>query len=108
MMDHPFVLRLVQTFESGSSVYLLTELVTGGQLFEQTNERMGVLSRKQAQFYIGSLVCILEAVHGAGIVYRDLKPENVMLDERGYLKLVDFGLAKRLDPELGKTYTAVG
>jgi serine/threonine protein kinase len=69
---------------------------------------MGVLTRKQAQFYIGSLVCILEAVHGSGIVYRDLKPENVMLDERGFLKLVDFGLAKRLDPQTGRTFTAVG
>lgn len=107
-MDHPFVLRLVKSFETANSLYILTELITGGQLFEQTNERMGVLGVKQAQFYVGSLVCILEAVHGSGIVYRDLKPENVMLDERGYLKLVDFGLAKRLDPELGKTYTAVG
>jgi cGMP-dependent protein kinase len=107
-MDHPFVLRLVKSFETADSLYILTELITGGQLFEQTNERMGVLGVKQAQFYVASLVCILEAVHGAGIVYRDLKPENVMLDERGYLKLVDFGLAKRLDPDVGKTFTAVG
>jgi cGMP-dependent protein kinase len=69
---------------------------------------MGALSRQHAQFYVGSLVKILEAVHAAGVVYRDLKPENVMLNERGYLKLVDFGLAKKLDPQTGRTFTAVG
>jgi len=107
-MNHPFVVKLVKSFETAGSFYILTELITGGQLFEQTNERMGALSRQHAQFYVGSLVKILEAVHAAGVVYRDLKPENVMLNERGYLKLVDFGLAKRLDPETGRTFTAVG
>uniref|UniRef100_A0A7S4RK42 cGMP-dependent protein kinase n=1 Tax=Alexandrium monilatum TaxID=311494 RepID=A0A7S4RK42_9DINO len=107
-MDHPFVLHMVRTFETSSSVYILMELVTGGQLYEEVHERMGLLGRRQAQFYIASLVVILEALHNANIVYRDLKPENVMLDQRGYLKLVDFGLAKRLDEQLLRTYTLVG
>lgn len=105
-LDHPFVLRLVKTFETTHSVYILTELITGGQLYDQMMERMGVLSRRQAQFYIGALVLILEYLHEKQIVYRDLKPENVMLDSQGFLKLVDFGLAKKLGG--GRTFTLVG
>lgn len=108
LLDHPYVLRLVKTFETKKSVYMLTELITGGQLFMHTNRRMGVLSRKQAQFYVSSLVIILEYLHELGVAYRDLKPENVMLDDRGYLKLVDFGLAKKLDTSTMRTYSVVG
>eukprot|EP00913_Durusdinium_trenchii_P031090 g29114.t1 len=68
---------------------------------------MGAVSRRHAQFYIGSLVLILEALHINGVAYRDLKPENVMLDSQGYLKLVDFGLAKDL-MDGSKTFTVVG
>jgi len=107
-LDHPFILRLVKTFETAGSVYMLTELITGGQLFMQTNQKMGVLSRRQAQFYVSSLCIILECLHERGIVYRDLKPENVMLDAQGYLKLVDFGLAKKLDLVTMRTYSLVG
>jgi cGMP-dependent protein kinase len=104
-MDHPFILHLVKTFFTDSSIYILTELITGGQLHEQLR-RMGVLTRKQAQFYVASTVLIFEYLHDKNIVYRDLKPENIMLDPQGYLKLVDFGLAKKMDT--GKTYTLAG
>mmetsp|Transcript_118680 Transcript_118680/g.335692 ORF Transcript_118680/g.335692 Transcript_118680/m.335692 type:complete len:1002 (+) Transcript_118680:208-3213(+) len=105
---HPSIMRMVNTFETASSIYILTELITGGQMYEQVLEKLGVLSRKNAQFYVASLVLILEALHERHIVYRDLKPENVMLDGQGYLKLVDFGLAKKLDEETARTYTLVG
>lgn len=105
---HPFLLQHVDTFETEKSIYMLTELVTGGQLYEQVLRKMGVLSRKHAQFYIGALALTLECLHERCIVYRDLKPENVMLDQQGYIKLVDFGLAKRLDPTALRTFTMVG
>mmetsp|Transcript_89131 Transcript_89131/g.236849 ORF Transcript_89131/g.236849 Transcript_89131/m.236849 type:complete len:808 (-) Transcript_89131:110-2533(-) len=106
-IEHPFILGIVRTFATPSSVYILTELITGGQLYDQLG-RMGVLNRKQAQFYAGTLVIALEALHMRNIVYRDLKPENVLLDSRGYLKLIDFGLAKKLDSALPMTYSCVG
>mmetsp|Transcript_157880 Transcript_157880/g.290938 ORF Transcript_157880/g.290938 Transcript_157880/m.290938 type:complete len:1002 (+) Transcript_157880:102-3107(+) len=109
-VQHPFVVRLVATFETSASAYLLTELVTGGMLYMHITERMGCLSRKHAQFYIGTLILVLEALHEASIVYRDLKPDNVMLDSQGYLKLVDFGLSKRIrtGDECERAYSVVG
>ncbi|CAK9052135.1 cGMP-dependent protein kinase (TgPKG) [Durusdinium trenchii] len=106
-VSHPFVLQMVKSFETDKGIYILTELITGGQLYEQMRDKMGAVSRRHAQFYIGSLVLILEALHINGVAYRDLKPENVMLDSQGYLKLVDFGLAKDL-MDGSKTFTVVG
>merc|ERR1719183_2659285 len=56
------------------------------------------------------MVLVLESLQDRNIVYRDLKPENVMLDQQGYLKLIDFGIAKKLEVEAGrnKTFTMIG
>lgn len=70
--------------------------------------KMDLLTRPQAQFYVGSMVLMLEALHSKNIIYRDLKPENVMLDSRGYLKLIDFGLAKKLNDITERTFTVAG
>merc|ERR1719215_2488315 len=70
---------------------------------------MGLLGRQQAQFYVGSMVLMLEALHSKNVLYRDLKPENVMLDLGGYLKLIDFGLAKKLnDISTERAFTVAG
>jgi cGMP-dependent protein kinase len=106
--DHPMVMALVKTLETQKSVYMLTELITGGELHAAIRKIPTVLSRTQAQFYIGSLVLVLEALADRMIVYRDLKPENVMLDSQGYLKLVDFGIAKKLEEGKGQTYSVIG
>eukprot|EP00929_Paragymnodinium_shiwhaense_P107006 TRINITY_DN7294_c0_g1_i1.p1 TRINITY_DN7294_c0_g1~~TRINITY_DN7294_c0_g1_i1.p1 ORF type:complete len:1029 (+),score=292.95 TRINITY_DN7294_c0_g1_i1:162-3248(+) len=107
-IQYPFIMRMVTTFKTSHSIYLLTELITGGQMYDQVLAHLGILNRKGAQFYIGTLVLILEFLHEHGVVYRDLKPENTMLDAQGYLKLVDFGLAKRLDQDNSRTYSLVG
>merc|ERR1712160_5323 len=67
-----------------------------------------VLTRRQAMFYTGSLLLVLEALRDRNIVYRDLKPENVMLDSSGYIKLIDFGTAKKLGNGNRRTLTNVG
>lgn len=105
-VNHAFLLRLIRTFETRDSIYILTELITGGSLYEQMG-RMGVFTRKQAQFYIGALVLVMEVVHERNIAYRDLKPENIMLDQQGYPKLIDFGLAKMMT-DGPRTYTLLG
>lgn len=105
--DHPFIMALVKVFETRKSVYMLTELITGGELHAAIRRIPTVLSRSQAQFYTGSIVMVLEEISDRNIVFRDLKPENVMLDSQGYLKLIDFGIAKKLE-EGSKTFTMIG
>lgn len=106
--DHPFIMALVKTFETPKYVYILTELITGGELHAAIRTIPTVLSRPQAQFYTGSLVIVLEELSDRNIVYRDLKPENVMLDAQGYLKLIDFGIAKKLEEGKSRTFTMIG
>jgi len=106
--DHPFIMALVKTFETTSSVYMLTELITGGELHGAIRQIPTVLSKEQAQFYVGSLTIVLEELSDRNILYRDLKPENVMLDQQGYLKLIDFGIAKKLDEGKSRTFTMIG
>mmetsp|Transcript_35615 Transcript_35615/g.83287 ORF Transcript_35615/g.83287 Transcript_35615/m.83287 type:complete len:943 (-) Transcript_35615:217-3045(-) len=106
--DHPFVMHLVKNFETPKSVYILTELITGGELHAAIRSIPTVLSQVQAQFYTGSLVLVLESLQDRNIVYRDLKPENVMLDAQGYLKLIDFGIAKKLEEGKTRTFTMIG
>mmetsp|Transcript_37729 Transcript_37729/g.117624 ORF Transcript_37729/g.117624 Transcript_37729/m.117624 type:complete len:926 (-) Transcript_37729:116-2893(-) len=106
--DHPFIMTLVNTFETAKSVYILTELITGGELHGAIRTIPTVLSRAHAQFYTGALVIILEELADRNIVYRDLKPENVMLDQQGYLKLIDFGIAKKLEEGRLRTFTMIG
>merc|ERR1719210_2865403 len=101
-------MNLVQTFITNSNVYVLTELIRGGDLHAALRKIPRCLFRAEAQFYTGSVVLALEALAARNIVHRDLKPENVMLDQQGYLKMVDFGLAKKLDRQSGKTFSLVG
>lgn len=105
--DHPFIMHLVKKFETDNSVYMLTELITGGELHAAIRTIPTVLTRDQAQFYVGALLLALESLYERNIVYRDLKPENVMLDSQGYLKLIDFGIAKKLEGG-GRTFSMIG
>ncbi|KAH0472178.1 MAG: uncharacterized protein KVP18_001167 [Porospora cf. gigantea A] len=102
--DHPFIIKLVRTFKDANFLYFLTELSTGGELYEAIRS-LGLLNRAQGQFYMASIIVAMEYLHEKKVVYRDLKPENILLDSQGYIKLIDFGCAKKVS---GRTYTLVG
>ena len=78
--DHPFVMQLVKTFENAKKVYILTGLITGGELHATIRTIPAVLSRAQSQFFTGSLLLALESLRDRNIVFRNLKPKNVILD----------------------------
>eukprot|EP00930_Biecheleria_cincta_P052680 TRINITY_DN3796_c0_g1_i2.p1 TRINITY_DN3796_c0_g1~~TRINITY_DN3796_c0_g1_i2.p1 ORF type:complete len:2012 (-),score=446.48 TRINITY_DN3796_c0_g1_i2:41-5329(-) len=94
VIDHPFIVRLVQCFRNEAFVYFLQELIPGGELLEAL-AKLGILNKSQAAFYTGSVVLALKHLHERKIAYLDLKSENVLIDSQGYIKLVDFGLAER-------------
>jgi serine/threonine protein kinase len=107
MCNHPFILKLHQTFKDAKRLYMLLEFVQGGELFAvlHTNHSDGV-SDSQAKFYAAGVTLALQYLHTKDIAYRDLKPENCLIDRQGYPKLVDFGFAKVIST--GKTYTLCG
>ncbi|CAG9332462.1 PKG_39 [Blepharisma stoltei] len=103
-LDHNMIVKLVKTFKDDSRFYFLMEYVHGQDLFDVLLA-LNILSENDAKFYAGCLVLMLQYLHERDIIYRDLKPENVMIDEEGYPKLIDFGAAKVLH---GRSYTTVG
>jgi len=105
-LDHPLVAYLAAVIEKPKYVYLVMELLPGGDLFSALGKLGRVLRADQVRFYGGCLVLALEALCERGIVYRDLKPQSVMLDRQGYIKLVDFAAAKQLHG--GRTFTSIG
>jgi serine/threonine protein kinase len=112
MLCHPFVVDLITSYEDDECVYILMPVFPGGELsdviYQQDdsgNESSG-LSEEQSQFYAAVIADTLAYLHRHNIIYRDLKPENVMIDADGYPNLIDFGLAKELVND--KTYTLKG
>ncbi|KAI9337868.1 kinase-like domain-containing protein [Zopfochytrium polystomum] len=92
-IQHPFIAKLWYAFQSPARLFLILEYAPGGELFSHlAAERM--FSEDVAAFYIGELLLALEHLHSLGIIYRDLKPENVLLDAQGHVILTDFGLSK--------------
>lgn len=82
----------------------------GGELFSYLRTRpraAGPLPEAHARFLVAGVALALRELHGRGLVYRDLKPENVLLDARGYPRLADFGFVKRVPPG-GRTHTLCG
>jgi len=104
--NHPFVLRLVGTFEDAKNWHMVLELVQGGDLFGLL-DREEKLDNHSARFYMAGTLMALEHLHERDIIYRDLKPENLLICDRGYIKLADFGLAKRVEKDQ-KTFTVCG
>jgi serine/threonine protein kinase len=93
-VEHPFVVSLKGYFKDDCYVYFAMEYVVGGEFFThlRTKRRFG---GKTCRFYTAQIVLALSYLHNQSIIYRDMKPENLLLDARGYLKITDFGFAKR-------------
>jgi len=94
IMDSPFIVKLYATYQDKARVYLLMEAVLGGELFTvlRFNKKF---SERTSRFYASCCVEAFDHIHSKNVLYRDLKPENLMLDDRGYIKITDFGFAKK-------------
>jgi serine/threonine protein kinase len=102
---HPFVVKMFGTFMDDSYLYMILEFVRGGEFFTHLRNR-GHLKNQEAQFYAASVASVFSYLHSFDIVYRDLKPENLLLDHQGYIKVTDFGFAKHIPDN--KTFTLCG
>ncbi|TVY81303.1 Serine/threonine-protein kinase psk1 [Lachnellula suecica] len=105
---HPFVVKLFYAFQDHEKLYLILEYAQGGELFTHLKQE-GMFKETDAAFYMAEMVLALEHLHrNLGVVYRDLKPENCLLDEQGHLLLTDFGLSKVAVDENDKCNSMLG
>ena len=96
-LSHPFIVGLVGGYISKNRVYLVMEYCPGGDLKKLLTlfADRGRFSEQAARFYTAELILAIDCLHSKGVIYRDLKPENVLLDREGHIRLADFGLVKQ-------------
>jgi serine/threonine protein kinase len=96
---HPFIVGLRFAFQTPAKFYLGLEYAPGGELFRRV-QRHGRLPLCDVRLYLAEIALALDYLHGLGIIHRDVKPENILLDAGGHVKLTDFGLAKDVSQTL--------
>jgi len=103
-LTNQFLVNLHCTYKDALRVYFLLDVCLGGELFTILRSRR-YFNEPTARFYAASVCEGFDYMHSHDIIYRDLKPENLVLDSKGYLKIADFGFAKKISD---KTYTLCG
>lgn len=103
-VQHPFIVSMVWSHKDTSCLYMLFTFICGGELFSYLRSS-GKFSYPTSFFYAAEIVSALEYLHSLSIIYRDMKPENLLLDREGHLKITDFGFAKKITD---RTWTLCG
>ena len=93
--DHPFLVGMEYLFQNEMRLYFVMPFVRGGELYKVFSSQKR-FKEDQVIFYAAQMTIAIGYLHMKGIVHRDLKLENILLDQEGYLKIIDFGLAKML------------
>lgn len=94
--NNPWITNLKYSFQDQANLYLVMEYLPGGDLMNLLIKK-DILSEEEARFYIAEMVLAIEMVHSLDYIHRDLKPDNVLLDKDGHIKLTDFGLCKHAE-----------
>ena len=103
-LSHPSIIKFLSYTQDDKYIYCAFEFLPGGDLFTLL-KAVNKFSIEQSQFYLGQIIFALEYLHSQKIIYRNLKPENILIGENGYVKLSDFELSKKLED---RTYTLCG
>eukprot|EP00977_Amphora_coffeiformis_P015355 scaffold4510_cov183-Amphora_coffeaeformis.AAC.40 len=90
---HPFIVGMRSAFQSKDNLYLVLDFCPGGDLFFHLG-KLRKLSEERARFYAAEIILAISYLHSLDVIYRDLKPENLLLDAQGHIRLTDFGLSK--------------
>ncbi|XP_020087873.1 CBL-interacting protein kinase 24 isoform X1 [Ananas comosus] len=107
IVRHPNIVRLHEVLAGRTKIYIILELVNGGELFDKIVHQ-GKLHESEARRYFQQLVDAIDYCHSKGVFHRDLKPENLLLDSRGNLKVSDFGLSALTQQGVGLLHTTCG
>lgn len=105
MTNSLFLIKLWECYNGRQTVCFLLEAALGGEIYATYNRKGLHGSEPHAKFYVAGVLCGFDHMHERRIIYRDLKPENLLLNSHGFLKIADMGLAKFA---IGNTYTTCG
>ncbi len=106
-VESKFLVDLRFVFKTNSNLFLVMPFIKGGELYTYMKEG-ATFPESRIVFYAAQVILAFEYLHAMNIVYRDLKPENVLLDCNGYIRIVDYGFAKRIASNNNKTKSFVG
>lgn len=98
IINHPFAIQMLFCFEQRNFIVFVLEFCSGGELFYQLKQ-LKRMSEDQAQFYFTEICLAMLYLHQMGIIYRDIKPENILIDADGHVRIADFGLSKITSPD---------
>jgi len=103
-IDHPFIMKMVKYLKNNSYIFFINEYIKGKELWDVIRD-IGLLNKEQTQFYGASILLAINHLHKKKIIYRDIKPENVMVNTKGFIKIIDFGTVKEIED---RTSTIIG
>ena len=95
-MNHPFIVNMHFSFQDLNSLYLVMDLITGKDLRYHLSKQKK-FSAEQSKFFLACTILGLEYIHYNNILHRDIKPDNLVLDKNGYVKITDFGISRKMD-----------
>ena len=98
MLKHNFIVNMHFAFQDRDKLYVVLDLMEGGDLRYHLSKHKK-FNEEQTKFFISNLLISLEYIHNQGVIHRDLKPENIVLDANGYLRIIDFGIARIWEQE---------
>jgi len=104
---HRFIVKLVYAFQTFDKLYIVSEYCPGGDMRALLTLRQK-FSEAEARLYLSEILVAIEELHKNGIIHRDIKPDNILLDREGHVKLTDFGLSKEGMFEKKLTNTMLG
>ena len=94
-VDHTWVVKMFYSFQDSDALYLVMEFLPGGDIMTLLMKK-DTLPEEAAQFYMAETALAIETIHKLGFIHRDIKPDNLLLDSKGHVKLSDFGLCTGL------------